>query len=156
MGPWAYDVRSCVRPWPSIKVQVLVDFMIERTILNEELVKADSPVKESLENQWILHVDGSLNASGSEAGLILINFEGGTFYYALRFGFFSTNNETKYEALIVSLKRFKELGIQDLKTYNDSKLIVGHVHDEYKAQKKNIKYLSRVRNLIKAFQSFDT
>lgn len=41
--------------------------------------------------------------------------KGDVIKYALHFGFSSTNNETKYEALIAGLRTSKELGVQDLK-----------------------------------------
>lgn len=92
-------------------MQILADFVMECTISNEEPVKIDSPFKESLENHWVLHVDGSLNANGSGTGLILVSPEGGIFQYALRFGFFSSNNEIECEALITGLRISKELGV---------------------------------------------
>lgn len=45
--------------------------------------------------------------------------------------------------------------MQYLKAYSDSQLIVGHVQNDYKAREENMKYLSKVRELIQAFRSFD-
>lgn len=66
--------------------------------------------------------------------------------------FSSNNNEAKYEALIASLKASKELGVQHLKVYSDSQLIVSHVLNEYEAREKSLKkYLQKVKDLIPIF-----
>lgn len=53
---------------------MLADFVIESTILEEEL-RADNLVEEDLKNQWVLYMDGSSNANGSRTGLILASPE---------------------------------------------------------------------------------
>lgn len=55
MANWALELIELdliFRPWPSIKAQVLVDFITEYTILNEELVEVDvdTIANEYLEN----------------------------------------------------------------------------------------------------------
>lgn len=65
---------------------------------------------------------------------MLISPKGWDILYALHFGFSFTNNETEYEALIVGLAIAKEMEIQHLKVHNDSRLIVSHILNEYKAQ----------------------
>lgn len=70
-------------------------------------------------SQWVLYVDGSVNANSSGAGLILISPEEDVLQYALRFAF-PSNNEAEYEALISCLKISKELGVQHLKSCSDS------------------------------------
>ena len=52
---------------------------------------------------------------------------------ALRFGFKASNNEAKYEALIVGLNLAKEMKLESLEIYNDSQLVVCQVTDEYQA-----------------------
>lgn len=82
---------------------------------------------------------GWLHANRSGAGLILISLKGDIIQYALHFGFLSTNNEAEYEALIVDLKIFKELGLQHLKACSDLQLVIGHVLNEYEAMKESMK-----------------
>lgn len=78
-----------------MKVQVLADFIIECTWLN------DKPEEASTKNPneqpdpattWILHVDGALNFLGSEAKLILENSDGVVAEYTLLVTFKETNN----------------------------------------------------------------
>ena len=52
---------------------------------------------------------------------------------ALRFGFKASNNEAKYEALIVGLKPTEEMKVESLEIFSDSQLVVCHINDEYQA-----------------------
>lgn len=85
-----------------------------------------------------MHVDNSSNANRLGAGLILTSLEGDVIQYALHFRFSSINNEAKFEALIIGLKISKKLGVQHLKAYNDSQLVIGHVLNKYEAKKENM------------------
>lgn len=89
MAKWAFDLFKfdlMFWPRPSIKVQVLVDFVVECTISEKELVEDDS-VGKCRENQWVMHMDSSLNANGSGVGLILTSPKGVAIQYALHFEF---------------------------------------------------------------------
>ena len=89
-----------------------------------------------------MYVDDSSNSSRFGAGLILMGLEGMIAKYALRFEFSATNNEAKYEALAMSLRIAKELGILNLKACSNSQLVVGYIQDHYEAQGDNmIRYL---------------
>ena len=52
-----------------------------------------------------------------------------TFTYKL--GFPCSNNEAKYEALLVGLKAAKRLGIKKLKVFKDSELVIKQVGGTY-------------------------
>ena len=69
-------------------------------------------------------MDGSSNAFGAGAGLILVNLKEVIIEYALHFKFSSMNNGAEYEALIAELKIAKELEANWLRAYSDSQLIV--------------------------------
>lgn len=136
-------------------MQVLADFVMEFSILEEESEEDDSAEKVP-GNQWVMHVDGSSNTNVSGARLILTNLEGDVIQYALRFGFPSTNSEAEYKVLITGLRISKELGVQHLKACSDSQLVVSHVLDEYEAREENMKiYFQKLKDLIRAFHSFD-
>ena len=57
--------------------------------------------------------------------LILTNIDEMVTEYALQFGFKASNNQIKYEALIVRLKITKDLNVKCLKVFINSQLIVG-------------------------------
>ena len=74
--------------------------------------------------QWTLNVDGTSNDIISGTNIMLISLEGHKIHCALCFGFKSSNNEAKYEALIAGLHLAKELQTHNIQIYNDIKLVV--------------------------------
>ena len=110
-----------------MKVQILADFITECTIPDNksenktnDTIKQTITLESDLTSAWVLHIDGASNAQDSEAGFILINFEGIITEYALRFNFKALNNQAEYEALLADLKIAKELDINILKVFTDS------------------------------------
>ena len=66
-----------------------------------------------------------------------------------------TNNEAKYEALIIGLKLAKELGTPALQVFSDSQLVMGQVNGECKAKDPSmIKYMAKVRELLTQLPSY--
>ncbi|GJY36509.1 reverse transcriptase domain-containing protein [Tanacetum coccineum] len=111
--------------------------------------------KEELPEPWILFTDGSSNADGSGAGLILTNLEGIEFTYALRFRFDATNNEAEYEALIAGLRIAEQMGVKNLQANVDSRLVVNQVNGAYVAKEADmIRYLEKVKALTCGFKAF--
>lgn len=78
-------------------------------------------------------MDGLSNFEGLRVGVVIVSSEGVITKHALHFEFSVTNNETEYEALIAGLRTTKELGVQDLKIYSNSQLIIGHIKGNYEA-----------------------
>ena len=139
---------------------MLANFLVECTILEDEPIREEGKTltgqipdpPEDPADAWKLYVDGSSNQVGSGAGLLLMSPERIIAKYALRFEFFTSNNEAKYEALAAGLRIAKELGMQDLEVYSESLLIVGHVKGDYEAQEENIiKYLQKMKDVIPVF-----
>ena len=72
--------------------------------------------------------------------------------YALRFGVQASNNEAEYEDVIVGLNLTHSMKADQLEVCNDSQLVVKHIEDDYEAKgKKMIRYLKKVRELLKKF-----
>ncbi|GJX39003.1 reverse transcriptase domain-containing protein, partial [Tanacetum coccineum] len=59
--------------------------------------------------------------------LMLIDPDGKEYTYALRFGFETTNNEAKYEALLAGLRISQEMEITSLAIFVDSQLLVNQI-----------------------------
>ncbi|GJZ70234.1 reverse transcriptase domain-containing protein [Tanacetum coccineum] len=133
--------------------QILADFIVERPEDNlEDTLIEDA---EELPDPWTLFTDGSSCADGSWARLILTNPEGMEFTYALRFMFDATNNEAKYEALIAGLKIAEQMGVENLQTNVDSRLVVNQVNGTYVAKETDmIRYLEKVKTLTSSFKAF--
>ena len=107
-----------------MKAQILADFIIEYSILDEESI-SESPKNIEKDFCWVLHVDGTSNSKENGADLILTSPKDIITEHTLRFNFNTSNNEAEYEAFIAKLKLAKELDIRRLKDFTDSQLIVG-------------------------------
>ena len=79
----------------------------------------------SLSRPWILHEDGSFTPSANDMGIILTSPMGEAIEYAHRFAFPTSNNEAEYKAFLTSLNLAIELGVQELRVFSDSQLIIG-------------------------------
>ena len=132
-------------PRMAIKPQAIANFISKLTPLG------DSNGKHT-EQWWSLHVDGSANAKGGGAGLILQSPDGRTFCHALHFRFKATNNEAEYEALLSGLKLVHELQVKSIEVFTDSQLVVGHINGDFEARDATIaKYLSEAKKLVSCF-----
>ena len=128
-----FDIQY--RPRPALKVQVLADFIAEFPTTDQGS-EGENPGGAAIAepdpgSTWVLHIDGASNAQGSGVGLLLTNSEGMVTEYALRFDFKASNNQAEYEALLAGLRMAKELGINSLRVFSDSQLIVGQVKGEF-------------------------
>ncbi|GJU98425.1 reverse transcriptase domain-containing protein [Tanacetum coccineum] len=146
-----YDIHYM--PKVLIKGQILADFIAERP--KDDSRAAPMEVEEELQDPHTLFTDGSSCVDGSRAGLILTNPEGTEFTYALRFEFNATNNEVEYEALIAGLRIAEQMGIKNLQTHVDSRLVANQVNGSYIAKEPGmIQYLEKVKTLTSSFKKF--
>ena len=83
---------------------------------------------------WKVYVDGATNHMGSGVGLVLVSSERITIEKFLRLGFSATNNEAKYEALLVGMTMVHKLGGKVVEVFSDLRLVVGQVQGELKAK----------------------
>jgi len=101
-----------------IKAQCLLDFV-------NDLQQTPT------EDQWTLHVDGSSNPKGTGAGIVLEGPNDILIEKSLHFAFKTSNNQTKYEAILAGLSLAREVCVKMLTCKTDSKLTVGHLNDEF-------------------------
>ena len=66
------------------------------------------------EAKWELFVDGASNSKGLGAGIVLISPEGLVLEQAVRLRFSASNNEAKYEAMLIGLRTARKLGANHL------------------------------------------
>jgi ribonuclease HI len=106
-------------------------------------------------DHWVMYFDRSYTLKGAGAGITLIPPEGDILKYAIQLEFSATNNITKYEGLVTSLRLAKDLGIQWLLIIWDSQLVVKQVQKEYDCNNEMMAgYLAEVRRMEKFFDSF--
>ncbi|XP_072071959.1 uncharacterized protein [Arachis hypogaea] len=124
-----YEART------AIKLQYLADFVAEYT---------ESP---GILTTWSVYVDGSSNKAGSGTGVILESEQGTRIELSLRFEFLASNNQAKYEVLLVGLMLAKEVGAERLIVFNDSQVITSQINGTYQAKDPNMKnYLDEAKN----------
>ncbi|CAL2237942.1 unnamed protein product [Prunus armeniaca] len=104
---------------------------------------------------WTLYVDGSSNAQGCGAGLVLISPDKAVLEYAPCFQFHASNNEAKYEALLAGLRLAKEMGARQIQIFSDSQLVVHQVNQDFTAKDVSMTaYLQHTRHLLTTFNAY--
>jgi hypothetical protein len=83
----------------SIKGQVVADFIVEHSIdqNNDESCNLVSI------HPWRLFFDGLACREGQGVGIVLISPRGAVFVQSVRLEYFCTNNQVKYEAILLGL-----------------------------------------------------
>ena len=121
--------------------------------MDEKLVGTIS-VQEPL--SWKVYVDGAVNYRGSGVGQVLISLERIMIEIFLRLGFSDTNNEAKYEALLVGMIMVQKMSEKAVEVFADSRLVMGQVRGGLEARDPRMQeYLSQVRHLQSGFESFN-
>ena len=102
-----------------------------------------------------MYFDGSSTFQGGRIGSILKSLgEEHTFAYKLHFP--CSNNEAKYEALLVGLKVAKRLSIKRLKVFGDSELMKKQVEGAYGLQNPSLAaYKAVVQRIMNQFTSIE-
>ncbi|XP_075662899.1 uncharacterized protein LOC142632355 [Castanea sativa] len=109
-------VDAIYRPRSLVKGQVLVDFIAEFSPKRLEMACHVEVIS------WKVFVDGASNAVGGGAGIVVITPEGIKLEYSFKLGFKASNNEAKYEALLVRLRVVSDLGAKEVEVYSNSRL----------------------------------
>ena len=74
---------------------------------------------------------------------------------SLRLGFSATNNEAKYEALLIGIAMVQKMGGKVVEVFSDSRLVVGQVKGELEAKDLRMQgYLNQARCLQSSFEFF--
>jgi ribonuclease HI len=136
----------------AIKSQVLADFVMDWTSPTQNL-------DEKIPEPWIVQCDGAWCYKGIGISAVVTSPAGIVIRYAARLIFanneHSTNNTTKYEALLLALRKMKALGQQTFIIRTDSKVIQEHVEKESEARNLVLmKYLEKVREMERHFKGY--
>ena len=81
-----------------------------------------------------MYVDGASNQKGSRVGLVLISPKKVIIEKSLRLDFSVTNNEARYEALMMGITMVQRMGGKSVKVFSNSRLAVGQVKREFEAK----------------------
>ena len=113
----SFDIRY--RPKSLVKGQVLADFVAEFSLRREVGIVCHVDVQ-----PWKVFVDGTSNAMGVRAGMVIITPEGIRVEHSFRLGFKASKNETEYEALLAGMKAVLDLRVQEVEVYSGSGLVI--------------------------------
>jgi ribonuclease HI len=103
----------------------------------------------------VAYIDGACRGNPGEGGVgVAFQDEKGTpFFKAYRYIGTVTNNIAEYRALLLALKKARNLRAKSLTIYSDSQLIVNQVRGDYRVRDAKLKLLLReALSLIKGFQ----
>ncbi|CAL2271276.1 unnamed protein product [Prunus armeniaca] len=170
---WAIELGEFdihYKPRPATKGQAVVDFIskftephavagpqitMEPTPTLSQVHVASNGTLDLTQPLWTLYVDGSSNAQGCGAGLVLISPDEVVIEYALHFKFHDSNNETEYEALLAGLRLAKEMGARQIQIFSDSQLVVHQVNQDFTAKDVSMTaYLQHTRHLVTTFNAY--
>ena len=102
-----------------------------------------------------MYVDGTANQRGSGVEIVVVCPEKTIIEKSLRLGFSTTNNEAKYEALLVGMAMIQKMEGRTGEIFSYSRLVVDQVKREFEARDVRIQdYLRQVRHLQSGFESF--
>ena len=115
-----------------IKAQALADFVVEFITTKQD--------PES--GYWTMYTNGSVASGIGGVGVILFSPKKDILKYGVKLQFPTTNNEAKYEAILMGLQVAKALGVRNLKLNTDSKLMTKQMNSEYEVKEDNEEVLS--------------
>jgi hypothetical protein len=136
----------------AIKSQVLADFVVDWTSPTQYF-------EEKIPEPWIVQCEGAWYYKGVGISAVVTSPTGIVIRYAARLIFanneHSTNNTTKYEALLLALRNMKSLGQQTFIIRTGSKVIQEHIEKESEARNPALmKYLEKVREMERHFKGY--
>ena len=106
-------------------------------------------------NWWTLNVDGASRQTGAGIGLQLKSLTGEKIKQAICLGFSTSNNESKYEAILVGIELETTMSADKLLIQSDSQLMVGQVNAEYESRGPRMaKYVSLVKQRLGSFSAW--
>jgi len=130
MTAWAIELSEFGLRYEAkgpMKAHFLADFLTELPPVAEEKMF------------WLLSVDSSSNKKESAASIILEGLGEVAVEQSIRFGFDTSNNQAKYEALISGLRLARNLDVKNLKCRTDSQLIAGQMNANIRPESPSFK-----------------
>ena len=99
--------------------------------------------------QWNIYTDGSSNRQARGAGVVLFFPEKDKIECMIQLEFHSTNNEAKYEALIIGVDLARAAGAKNMVIHSNSQIVTSQVNDIYECKNERMKrYLDEVKGRI--------
>lgn len=85
-----------------------------------------------------IHTDGGARGNPGPAGIgVVLELDGQTHNFKEYIGE-TTNNQAEYKAVILGLKKAKELGAEEVDVFLDSELVQQQLNQKYKVKNKDL------------------
>jgi ribonuclease HI len=134
-----------------MKGQVVADFIVEHRIDDTHKLDISYPTV----TPWTLYFDGSDCNEGQGIGIVLVSPSNVSFNFSIRLKTYCTNNQAEYEALLFGLELLNCMGVNQVKAFGDSQLVVQQVLEEYQCFDGTLNsYLEKSRGIIHSFDKF--
>jgi ribonuclease HI len=110
------------------------------------------PLTDQQNKVWKMYFDGSSSKEGFGDGIVLISPAQDVITLSYKMEFETTNNIAEYEVLVLRLRAAKDMAIDILEIFGDSKLIINQVKNIYQAKQQRLKqYMKKVWDLVENF-----
>ena len=86
----------------------------------------------------MIQTDGSSTQKRGGVRVIITTLNREMLKYGVQLKFPTTNNEAKYEGILMGLRVGKALGAKNLLIQSDSKLVIGQIKEEYEAKEERM------------------
>jgi ribonuclease HI len=144
-----YDLAY--EPLKSMKDQVVADFIVVHSI--------DQNSDESLNlvsiHPWKLFFDGSAYRNGQGVGVVLVSPKGVVFEKSIHLEYYCTNNQAKYEAILIGPQILSSIGVKHVEAFGDSLLVMQQVADMFQCFDGSLNdYLDKCLEIIALFDDF--
>jgi ribonuclease HI len=154
IGKWAYaliEYDLTYEPLKSIKCQLVADFIVGHSIDQNR----DESCNLVSIHPWKLFFDGSACREGQGVGVVLVSPRGAVFEQSVHLEYFCTNNEAKYEAILLGLQILSSMGIKHVKTFGDSLLVMQQIVSVFQCFNGSLNaYLDKCLEIIALFDDF--
>ena len=146
----------------SIKGSVLAYHLASLPITNNRVIDDDFSDEEVAGmtglSSWRMYFNGATNHSGYGIGVLLISPHGDYISRSVRLAlsncYPATNNIVEYEACILGLETALELWIREMKIFDDSNLVIRHIHCEWKTKVEKLRpYHASLELLVGRFDN---
>ncbi|KAL0444468.1 UNVERIFIED_CONTAM: hypothetical protein Slati_2169500 [Sesamum latifolium] len=87
---------------------------------------------------------GRVIDQSSGVGIVITSPQGEDLEFTIKFGFKASNNEAKYETLVIGMRMAHEAGARHLLAYSDSQLIVKQIEGAFEAKEEIRKILKPI------------
>jgi ribonuclease HI len=151
---WAYaliEYDLAYELLKSMKGQVVADFIVGYSIDQN----SDESCNLVSIHPWNLFFDGSSCREGQDVGVVLVSPRGAIFEQSVHLEYFCTNNQAKYETILLGLQILSSMGVKHVKALGDSLLVIQQVANAFQCFDGSLNaYLDKCLEIIALFDDF--